>query len=190
MQEIFEVTPRLQVNDSSNIVKLSSISPHGGVLFKKWFNIFKTDVQDGLKLGQNIKVKIVAKTRPLGVRQGPDGKYHTTNYDKVAWVYLPKNPDNETRKLIESYIKAHLSAVKKCYETNVNSLKFSMPTGSVIVKFTVKKNGQLENIVITKNEIPSKALGTCLSKLIKSWIFQTSSHYEQMAVECTFQFNY
>ena len=96
----------------------------------------------------------------------------------------------EGKKLIESYIKAQLSAVKTCYETNVNSLKFSMPTGSVIIKFTVKKNGQVENIVITKNEIPSKALGTCLSKLIKSWIFQTSSHYEQMAVECTFQFNY
>lgn len=104
MQEIFEVTPRLQVEDSGDTVKLSSIAPHGGVLFKKWFNIFKTDVQDGLKLGQNIKVKIVAKTRNLSGVIGTNGKSYITKYDKVAWVYLPKNPDNETRQLIESYI--------------------------------------------------------------------------------------
>jgi len=104
MQEIFIVTPRLQLDDSGETVELSSLSPHGGVLFKKWFKIFKTEVIDGLKLGQNIHVRIVAKNTPLGFRPGPDGKYRMTDYVKQAWVYLPKNPTQETRELVKSYI--------------------------------------------------------------------------------------
>jgi Ca-activated chloride channel family protein len=107
-----------------------------------------------------------------------------------AELSIIKTDHSDVEKLIESYIKMQLPDVKRCYEKNVKSQKYTMPTGSVALKFTVKKNGQVENIVIIKNEIPGKALEKDLVILITTWIFQTANQYDQTVVECTFQFKY
>lgn len=93
---IFRVIPLLQKEDDSHKIELASVSPHGGVLFRKWLKIFQEDLIGGLTY-QNIKVKITSKRWTFE-------KNGTRDYFMIAEVHLPKNIAEDARDLVKSYI--------------------------------------------------------------------------------------
>jgi len=88
---------------------------------------------------------------------------------------------------IRSFIESHLSSLQKCYEKNISSM--TLTSGRVTIKFSINKNGNIENGMVFKNDLADKKFETCLLKEIKSWKIPVSGGNDQISVECTFEFN-
>jgi Ca-activated chloride channel family protein len=90
------------------------------------------------------------------------------------------------KKSVTLFIKNQLAALKQCYEQNINA---NLPSGEVTIQFILKKDGQIENVAITKDEFSDQNFESCLLQLIKSWNIKTGGNYNQISVECTLQFD-
>jgi Ca-activated chloride channel family protein len=100
-----------------------------------------------------------------------------------------KTSISSAKNAVTTFINAHLADLKQCYDQNITSNNTKVLTGNVIIQFTLKQDGQIENIVFTKNEIAEQNFESCLLQLIKSWNIKTGGTYNQISVECTLQFD-
>jgi hypothetical protein len=100
-----------------------------------------------------------------------------------------KTSISSAKNAVTTFINTHLADLKQCYEHNITADNTNVITGEVIIQFTLKQDGQIENIVFTKNEIAAQNFESCLLQLIKSWNIKTGGNYNQISVECTLQFD-
>jgi Ca-activated chloride channel family protein len=166
-----------------------------------------TRVEQPLPLPQGVSdyaVGEMAAGRGFGAVYSPSPSF--TRFDKSKKVEFESLPiqaadtvritivgvntsDTTWNGAIISYLENQFTAIKKCYAKNMSNIKTHKSSAQVTVQFTIKKDGQPDNIMVVRDELASKKLETCLVKTIKGWRIITGSNQVQISVVCTLQFD-
>ena len=90
------------------------------------------------------------------------------------------------RGALERYVKARKPAIVACYEMELRrdaSLK-----GKVVVQFSISPNGRATGVEIAESSLGNDAVGSCIQKLIRTWVFPFRPE-EEVAVAFPFVFS-
>lgn len=87
---------------------------------------------------------------------------------------------------ILAVIRMHLREVRKCYEEELEINEHAK--GQVDVTFAVQPHGDVQNIVVTKNDVGPR-LDVCIKNKISKWLFPKPRGNQTVTVNYPFVFN-
>jgi Ca-activated chloride channel family protein len=128
-----------------------------------------------------VQAEMENKTADIDLKQD-----EITTQVKVTEV---KTSIASVKNAVAAFVNIHLTDLNQCYAQNITSNTTNVLSGKVTIQFTLKKDGQIENIVFVKNEIGDQNFESCLLQVIKAWNIKTGGNYNQISVECTLQFD-
>ncbi|MBL8958081.1 MAG: AgmX/PglI C-terminal domain-containing protein [Myxococcaceae bacterium] len=81
----------------------------------------------------------------------------------------PGSGDGVDRDALARYVKARRPAIVACYEKALK--RDAALKGKVVVQLDISTTGRATNIELTENTVGDGAVGTCIERVVRLWVF-------------------